>query len=282
MTYIPDLTFCTYGPTPYGPLLAIGWLNGEYEYPKGKAPAELIQKLATWAGSVEDTAVNWTRGLHDCNLETVEHPVNHEHDPAVFANRGRYALNNGEFHVFHKGIFYASPTMLYTYIVDYDYLPPQVFIDAVLSGELITKENQDSFSPFGAFFPPSLAQEEQIRMSTWIMQAQAELDSGAEKNALEKLEQVLEIQPWNQEALFMLANYFQAKADHLKLIEILDQFLKFYPNADNFYAYRGENYFQLKQYEAAKKDFELILSTARFQGAEYLGEIEQYLNDMAG
>lgn len=107
MTYFADLTPYTYlelDDPPALPVVTVGWLDAEHEFPKGQCPDDLV---ATLAGLAEEP-VQLTRGYHYCEL-------------------CKEARGNGEIHVRDEKFVYAAPTLVVHYITAHGYLPPEAF-----------------------------------------------------------------------------------------------------------------------------------------------------------
>jgi len=115
--YFPDLHIET---TPYGvKKVMIGWLDTP-NFSKGKAPKEFIEKLKTIPFSA------FTKGWHNCPF---------------CEKQSRESTSSTQWHIPLKGdvtgkIFYDVPAMLIHYCEEHNYLPPQEFIDAVMTYEI--------------------------------------------------------------------------------------------------------------------------------------------------
>lgn len=127
--YYQDLTLYQYIPIEGDPTtLNIGWLGDGQEYPKGQVSEPFVERLWTFCLF----PVNQMRGYHECDLCT-------EPTFGVRFQRGEEQLwlGSAEIRVFGlDDTAYAAPNMIYHYIVDHHYLPPDVFIRAVLEGPL--------------------------------------------------------------------------------------------------------------------------------------------------
>lgn len=96
----------------------VGWLDNTHPYPIGEVPEQFIERLFTCLS----ITVKLTFGGHKCELCNDE----------VWGEEIRVLGSNG--------IVYAAPTMIYHYVVDHHYRPPQEFIQAVLDGPLADTE----------------------------------------------------------------------------------------------------------------------------------------------
>lgn len=128
MSYFPDLSPYSYhGFRIADNVVNIGWLNNKHTYSQGILQNEFLDKL--W----EFTRLNLIRmrGFHICNLCSLRHP-----SPLSVLREGETLyLGTAEIRVFGKnGKIYAAPNMLYHYIKEHLYNPPEEFITAVLCG----------------------------------------------------------------------------------------------------------------------------------------------------
>lgn len=112
------------------------------EYTKGETAKEFQERLWRYCSGV----VNATRGIHLCNLcaESAQR--------ASVLRQSR--LGSAELRVFYADKVYASPNLIYHYVVEHGYKPPQEFVEAVLHGllpaspqyiKISTQRGNDSF-----------------------------------------------------------------------------------------------------------------------------------------
>ena len=126
MAYYPDLTPYIYDPYCAWPdLWNVGWLDGEHPYPQGPVSAEFVDRLWTFC----QLRVERSRGIHWCKICAVDEPVIVEHngEPWVVGTAEVRALGAA-------GQVYAAPDMIYHYVTAHSYRPPDVFIEAILTG----------------------------------------------------------------------------------------------------------------------------------------------------
>jgi hypothetical protein len=127
MAYYPDLSTYTYcNSEESARALNVGWLSAAQPYLQGEVPAGFTERL--WAFC--RTRVNQTRGFHDCEFCSAN-----SHTP----RRGEETITIGsaEIRVFGSdGRVYAAPNLIYHYVVEHHYEPPEEFISAVLDGPL--------------------------------------------------------------------------------------------------------------------------------------------------
>lgn len=125
--FLPDLA-------PYGFLdgdsddvVAVGWLDREHEFVKGFVPEFLLTRILALCFR----PVNQTRGFHQSPFLSPS-PLGY---PVEFEGK-EMLLGSAEIRVSGKGgRSYAAPNLIYHYIRDCGYLPPQEFLDAVESLE---------------------------------------------------------------------------------------------------------------------------------------------------
>jgi hypothetical protein len=117
MAHFADLETTTQIAT--GPhVRAIGWLSSGQSYPTGAVPESFVARLrslcARWSDS--NQALHWPvfAGPHTCEL----------------CNEFRASGNVG---IPAAGVLYVAPEMVSHYVERHGYLPPQEFIDAVLT-----------------------------------------------------------------------------------------------------------------------------------------------------
>jgi hypothetical protein len=115
--YYPDLSPYVYLGSERN-TFNVGWLDNAHPYPTGEVPELFVKRLFTCL----TITVKPTLGAHRCDLCNGE-------------SWGE------EIRVFGQGeIVYAAPTMIYHYVVDHHYRPPEEFIQAVLDGPLADTE----------------------------------------------------------------------------------------------------------------------------------------------
>ncbi|MFN2200806.1 MAG: hypothetical protein ACK2UO_06340 [Caldilineaceae bacterium] len=119
MSYYPDLG--TKSQIDSGAhIRAVGWLDDKHKYSSGDAPPGLVLKLeqfaAKWAESVE--ALGWpvACGTHVCEL------------CGKFESSGNFGVP--------AEVLFVCPEMIAHYVAAHAYLPPQEFVEAVMSAPL--------------------------------------------------------------------------------------------------------------------------------------------------
>ena len=129
--YFVDLSPYTYLNRPPDPnLVTIGWLDAEHEFPKGKVPNDVLEKILALCF----IPVNQTRGFHLSAFLSSPSLSSY----IVDYKGKKMGLGSAEIRVKGKnGKTYAAPNLIYHYIKDCGYLPPPAFVDAVTTMDLI-------------------------------------------------------------------------------------------------------------------------------------------------
>jgi hypothetical protein len=120
-----DLTRYEYSKNLFqcvGEPLNIGWLERCATYPKGVVGPDLTAKLLALC----KFPVNQYRGWHGCHF-CKEYPVR------ITDSEGEFCLRDGEIRVpaADGTLTYVAPNLIYHYSVAHQYLPPDVFLDAL-------------------------------------------------------------------------------------------------------------------------------------------------------
>jgi len=114
MTSIADLSPCHYLPLDCAVLVAVGWLGEDSKFACGSVSPEFFDKLKRLCVDPWQPVV--AAGWHSCELCQFDAP--HFSDN-VF--------------VPYQGQIFVAPVAIIHYIAAHRYLPPQVFIDAVVA-----------------------------------------------------------------------------------------------------------------------------------------------------
>jgi hypothetical protein len=130
MAYYPDLSPYVYKPRgTEGNTLNVGWLDAEHTYPRGTLSEAFVERL--WAFCRKKMLQ--ARGFHTCELCEIpaQEPFQAQHGAEILS------LGWAEIRVFGaEGCVYAAPNLIYHYVVDHYYRPPEEFIQAVLTSPL--------------------------------------------------------------------------------------------------------------------------------------------------
>ena len=153
--YYPDLSCYRVG-SPDDPLQYVfpdvryvGWLGADISYTTGKVEANLAKKLkeilfldiqnaeANQHGSFDNSQAiqmhrNYQRGLPHpcpfCNATVTVKPAGLTYylgSREKTLGRNQFCLPGAE------GLFYEAPTLIYHYVTEHQYRPPQLFLDAL-------------------------------------------------------------------------------------------------------------------------------------------------------
>ncbi|MEM9776300.1 MAG: hypothetical protein AAF902_17110 [Chloroflexota bacterium] len=104
--------------------LAVGFLSRKFKFQTGKPPAGFLEKLRSFCHP--DVTVCHTHGKR-------KSPFDNKHIE-LDVNGTPTTLGGAEIRVIGTEDIFAAPDLVYHYVVDHNYLPPQEFIDAVLNG----------------------------------------------------------------------------------------------------------------------------------------------------
>lgn len=256
MAYQADLTFHTYSKPPYGPCLAVGWLEKEHPFTQGGVPIEVLRQLGQWL--LDEQMVFLTRGIHQTTIlpgpaEIVQAYQEHQlpDEPAIW---------NGEIHIAYRGRYYVAPTAIYEYITKYGYQPPAIFCEAVLDGKLVTPEEELRLIEL-TDENPAYWEEEDPNLNRLFTQAQELIQKGATYKAQKVLDQLFAIDPDWTKGLFLLARIHQEDKQYAAAREVLNRMEQLSPNSHMIYALRAFVHFENRDYEAAQADLQLVLPT---------------------
>ena len=127
MTYFADLTPYTYlSRQGTNNEVNIGWLDRSHPFQHGQVPDRVLAEIFLLCKD----PVNRTRGWHYCEL-----CPRSDLQPFRAARDGiEIGLGSAEIRVpSGSGVVFACPNLIYHYIRDHSYQPPQEFIDALLN-----------------------------------------------------------------------------------------------------------------------------------------------------
>jgi hypothetical protein len=129
--YCPDLSPYRSRPDEDQPdlhLLSVGWLDGQYPYPRGQVPTSFVERLWSFC----EYKVNALFVLYHCTFcrdTTWYYPAR--------CGRNKVHLGSSEIRVLGRGAtVYVAPDLIYHYVTAHLYRPPQAFIEAVMDGPL--------------------------------------------------------------------------------------------------------------------------------------------------
>lgn len=124
MTYFEDLSPYTFDSAARGQARNVGWLDASHVFRTQQPQPHLLDGLWEYCSVL----VVPTRGLHSC--EFCSCPSNR------FVRHGEgLLLGSGEIRVFSStGEAFAAPNLIYHYILEHQYHPPEEFLQAVEKG----------------------------------------------------------------------------------------------------------------------------------------------------
>lgn len=126
MAYYPDLTEYCYHESGVRPgTQNVGWLDAPHPFPTGNIPDAFLQRLWLYC----KVPVVQTRGFHICDF--CQMPSNAV--PCFDLEGETLKFGSAEIRVFGNSVIYASPNMIFHYVRDHSYLPPQPFVEAVFA-----------------------------------------------------------------------------------------------------------------------------------------------------
>jgi hypothetical protein len=130
VSYFSDLSLYTYSRDQDNMVAYnVGWLSNTHSYSQGDVPQEFIKRLWIYCR----VFINPMRGYSRCEFcdDQSEWPIT-----ALF-NEESINLGSAEIRVVKQdGTIFASPNLIFHYILEHKYCPPDGFIDAVLKGYL--------------------------------------------------------------------------------------------------------------------------------------------------
>lgn len=158
MASFEDLT--NYSYMHYENSKNIGWLSEQYPYPKGKVSEEFIDNLWIYL----HVNISKVRGQYGCDLCSQSQEKNYK---ATYKGRS-ITLGFDEIRVLSEDgkTAYAAPNLIYHYILEHDYRPPEEFIQAVLKGP---KPGTREYEKFLASFTDYILQggNDDIEITLW-------------------------------------------------------------------------------------------------------------------
>lgn len=127
MTYFRDLTPYDYGAADSSATstLNIGWLAAGVDFAKTSPDIHFVDRLWRYC----KVSIGQTRGLHECEL-CCSREAN-----VARRNEEELLLGSAEIRVVAGwGQLYATPNLIYHYVVSHNYSPSPEFVQAVLAG----------------------------------------------------------------------------------------------------------------------------------------------------
>ncbi|QJE94616.1 hypothetical protein [Luteolibacter luteus] len=125
MAYLRDGDHCCNLPHSTGiPLTAIGWLDPDHDYPRGKVSEGFFRQLCMHLGKPWQAPFAWA-GFHHCELCQFSTSQSH------FGGYSFQSTSSSEIFVPNGREIFVSPKNIAHYIDAHGYLPPDSFIDAL-------------------------------------------------------------------------------------------------------------------------------------------------------
>ncbi|WP_413162251.1 hypothetical protein ACL6C3_25220 [Capilliphycus salinus ALCB114379] len=126
MTYFPDLTPHSYTMRfEEKGVLNVGWLGEGQPFKTGSTSVDFRNALKTLC----ENPIHLHRGCHQC-----------EYCPPQSSNNWT-KIGNGQIRIRGEdGLWYVAPTMIYHYVYEHNYHPPDEFINAVLNPKEIADD----------------------------------------------------------------------------------------------------------------------------------------------
>jgi hypothetical protein len=115
---------CRFEPWPEATLLSVGWIEAGHEFPVGEVPEALTDKLLRLIVRKPEAVTRGTYYSKFLRSDDYRHYVE--------VDGKQYALGAAEIRVPGNGnIVYACPNLVYLYIVELKYRPPDEFLRAL-------------------------------------------------------------------------------------------------------------------------------------------------------
>jgi hypothetical protein len=103
--------------------LSVGWLESGHPYTTGGASEEFLDRLFDHCASARIR----TRGFHVCSFC----PPQAKRQP-YSRNEKNAWLGSAQFRIRGRGKTYEAPNLIYHYVADHNYRPPEEFIEAIM------------------------------------------------------------------------------------------------------------------------------------------------------
>jgi hypothetical protein len=110
----------------------VGWLDVSVEYKKGFVGEAFLTKFIEY---LDKNTANMMRGVHDCQFCERDNPDFDVEERILLSVDGSvFAFGCKEVFVFGEKCVYLCPDMIFHYMKEHAYVPPDVFIEAVVAG----------------------------------------------------------------------------------------------------------------------------------------------------
>jgi hypothetical protein len=138
MTYYPDFSPYQYLNDHKDSSLNIGWLDGSNPYLVGDTSDEFQERLKEFC--LNKFSFYRTRGFHVCNLKNCPYS-----ESSLEENEeGMVRLGSAEIRVIGTNVIYASPNLIYHYVIFHKYRPPNEFLEAVIKSPSPASESYNN------------------------------------------------------------------------------------------------------------------------------------------
>lgn len=128
--YYPDFSnYSYYLKKPVNCVWNAGWLDSTHSFDKGPTPDGFLEKLEaiiSSAGSL-DVHVNRIRGVHSCSVCDGHGPFELGPNNVVLGSSELWIPS------VEQGQYWAAPSLIYHYVKDHDYRPPEGFVRSVMA-----------------------------------------------------------------------------------------------------------------------------------------------------
>ena len=115
-------------------------------FQKGFTGQEFKEKLLRF--SSDEFIVNLYRGYHTCEFCNLTDSQWYNEQNGKYKGAHWASIGNGEIRVWSKSTVFAAPTLIYHYVVEHQYKPPNEFVEAILSGEPDSEEQKELFGSY--------------------------------------------------------------------------------------------------------------------------------------
>jgi len=131
MTYLPDGAPYTYrAVVDSSRVICVGWLDAKHPFTRGAVDQDFLVALRYLC---INHSIDRMRGYHWCNLGDCDTRQRRPPSTIPLEDGDAYPLGDAEIWVEREdGIEIAAPNLVYHYVTEHQYRPPDYFVDAVL------------------------------------------------------------------------------------------------------------------------------------------------------
>jgi hypothetical protein len=132
MHYADLSNYAYYLKKPVDSVRNVGWLDAAYEFDVGAVPDGFLEKLEAIICSIGslNAHVNKIRGVHSCSVCGELGPFEIGSNNVVLGASELWIPD------VESGLYWAAPSLIYHYVRDHGYRPPDEFIKAVMAMNL--------------------------------------------------------------------------------------------------------------------------------------------------